>query len=116
MNQRLHDLADSIFESDHVSEQDEFNFIQHILDNSQYTSLDEFCTAHITAESAQDLVFAKDDVMQDYVSNNELSFDLIVESIQAVPATFAYNLAIATPELATALLDALMYYRTAGRI
>jgi hypothetical protein len=116
MNQQLHELADSIFEYNEISEQDEQDFLMYLLSTSYHTNLDEFCTKHIPMESAQHLVFAKDDVMEDYVSNNELPFNLIVESIQAVPATFAYNLAFDTPELAAELLDALLYYRTTRKI
>jgi hypothetical protein len=116
MNQQLHELADSIFEYNEISEQDEQDFLMYLLSTSYYTNLDEFCTKYIPMKSAQHLVFAKDDVMEDYTSNNELPFNLITAAIEPSPATFAYNLTIDTPELATELLDALLYYRTTGKI
>ena len=77
-------------------------------------SIEEFSKQNIIQDDVEALALADDWFVQHCASLVPIDFDSIDEHIN--PNKYAYHLAYSNPELATQLLDELLYYRNLGRI
>ena len=77
-------------------------------------SIEEFSKQNILQCDAEALALADESFVQHCASLVPIDFDSIDEHIN--PNKCAYHLAYSNPELATQLLDELIYYRNLNRI
>lgn len=77
-------------------------------------SIEEFSKQNILQCDVEALALADDWFVKHCASLVPVDFDSIDEHIE--PDKYAYHLAYSNPELATKLLDELLYYRNIGRI
>jgi len=124
MNQFIYDYDESLeFEGGYISESDEQELIEHILEESQYTDLDQFALSNVSYDDALNLVQSTDsfnDDVYEWLSHqpNGISNQFVEhlsESPKAVESV-AYTLAYEYPELGTKLLQELLYYSNQGRL
>lgn len=77
-------------------------------------SIEEFSKQNIIQRDVEALALADESFVQHCASLIPIDFDSIDQHIE--PNKYAYHLAYSNPELATQLLDELLYYRNLGRI
>ena len=77
-------------------------------------SIEEFSKQNILQGDLEALALADESFVQHCASLVPIDFDSIDEHIK--PDKYAYHLVYSNPELATKLLDELLYYRNIGRI
>ena len=77
-------------------------------------TIEEFSKQNILQCDVEALALADDSFVKHCASLVPIDFDSIDEHIE--PDKYAYHLAYFNPELATQLLDELLYYRNLGRI
>jgi len=77
-------------------------------------SIEEFSKENILQGDVEALALADDCFVKHCASLVSVDFDSIDTHIK--PDKYAYHLAYSNPELATQLLDELLYYRNLGRI
>ena len=77
-------------------------------------SIEEFSKQNILQRDVEALALADESFVNHCASLVPVDFDSIDEYIN--PSKYAYHLAYSNPELATQLLDELLYYRNLGRI
>ena len=77
-------------------------------------SIEEFSKQNIQQRDVEALALADDSFVRHCVSLVPVDFNSIDEHIE--PDRYAYHLAYSNPELATKLLDELLYYRSMNRI
>ena len=77
-------------------------------------SIEEFSKQNILQCDAEDLAITNDSFVQHCTSLVPVEYQSIDEHIE--PNKYAYHLAYSNPELATQLLDELLYYRNLNRI
>ena len=77
-------------------------------------SIEEFSKHNILQSDVEALALADDLFFQHCASLIPVDFDSIDQHIE--PDKYAYHLAYSNPELATQLLDELLYYHNLGRI
>ena len=77
-------------------------------------TIEEFSKQNILQCDAEALALADESFVQHCASLVPIDFDSIDEHIN--PNKYAYHLAYSNPELATQLLDELLYYRNLNRI
>ena len=77
-------------------------------------TIEEFSKQNILQGDVEALALADDSFVRHCASLIPIDFDYIDEHIE--PNKYAYHLAYSNPELATQLLDELLYYRNLGRI
>ena len=77
-------------------------------------TIEEFSKQNILQGDAEALALADESFVQHCASLVPIDFDSIDEHIN--PNKYAYHLAYSNPELATQLLDELLYYRNLNRI
>lgn len=77
-------------------------------------TIEEFSKQNILQGDVEALALADDSFVQHCASLVPIDFDSIDEHIN--PNKYAYHLAYSNPELATQLLDELLYYRNLNRI
>ena len=77
-------------------------------------TIEEFSKQNILQCDVEALALADDSFVQHCASLVPIDFDSIDEHIE--PDKYAYHLAYSNPELATQLLDELLYYRNLNRI
>lgn len=77
-------------------------------------SIEEFSKKNILQGDVEALALADESFVQHCASLIPIDFDSIDEHIN--PNKYAYHLAYSNPELATQLLDELLYYRNLNRI
>ena len=77
-------------------------------------TIEEFSKQNILQCDVEALALADDSFVKHCVSLVPIDFDSIDEHIE--PDKYAYHLAYSNPELATQLLDELLYYRNLNRI
>ena len=84
--------------------------IEHLAD----MSIEQFSKQNILQCDAEALALADESFVQHCASLVPIDFDSIDEHIKS--DKYAYHLAYSNPELATQLLDELLYYRSLNRI
>lgn len=84
--------------------------IEHLAD----MSIEQFSKQNILQSDVEALALADESFVNHCASLVPVNFDSIDEHIE--PDKYAYHLAYSNPELATQLLDELLYYRNLGRI
>ena len=123
MNQFIYDYDESLEYERYISEDNEQELLEHILEQSNYTDLTKFTIENITYEDALNLVQSTDayegDVTE-WLSNqpeglSEQFINHLSTGTKPVERV-AYSLAYENPLLATQLLDELLYYRFIKRI
>ena len=77
-------------------------------------TIEEFSKQNILQCDVEALALADDSFVQHCASLVPVDFDSIDQHIE--PDKYAYHLVYSNPELATQLLDELLYYRNLGRI
>ena len=77
-------------------------------------SIEEFSKQNIIQRDVEALALADESFVQHCANLVPVEFDSIDQHIE--PDKYAYHLAYSNPELATQLLDELLYYRNLGRI
>ena len=77
-------------------------------------SIEEFSKQNILQGDVEALALADDSFVQHCASLVPVEYQSINQHIE--PDKYAYHLAYSNPELATQLLDELLYYRNLGRI
>ena len=77
-------------------------------------TIEEFSKQNILQCDVEALALADESFVQHCASLVPIDFDYIDEHIK--PDKYAYHLAYSNPELATQLLDELLYYRNLNRI
>ena len=77
-------------------------------------TIEEFSKQNIIQGDLEALALADESFVQHCASLVPIDFDSIDEHIE--PDKYAYHLVYSNPELATQLLDELLYYRNLGRI
>ena len=77
-------------------------------------TIEEFSKQNIIQRDVEALALADESFVEHCASLVPIDFDSIDEHIN--PSKYAYHLAYSNPELATQLLDELLYYRNLGRI
>ena len=77
-------------------------------------TIEEFSKQNILQSDVEALALADESFVQHCASLVPIDFDSIDEHIN--PNKYAYHLAYSNPELATKLLDELLYYRNLNRI
>lgn len=77
-------------------------------------SIEQFSKQNILQRDVEALALADDCFVKHCASLVSVDFDSIDTHIK--PDKYAYHLAYSNPELATQLLDELLYYRNLGRI
>ena len=77
-------------------------------------SIEEFSKQNILQRDVEALALADESFVQHCANLVPIDFDSIDEHIN--PNKYAYHLAYSNPELATQLLDELLYYRNLNRI
>jgi hypothetical protein len=77
-------------------------------------SIEEFSKRNISQYDVEALALADESFVEHCVSLELSSFDSIDDYVN--PSKYAYHLAYSNPELATQLLDELLYYRSMNRI
>ena len=77
-------------------------------------SIEKFSKQNILQSDVEALALADESFVNHCASLVPVNFDSIDEHIE--PDKYAYHLAYSNPELATQLLDELLYYRNLGRI
>ena len=77
-------------------------------------SIEEFSKQNILQCDVEALALADDSFVQHCASLVPVEYQSIDQHIE--PDKYAYHLAYSNPELATQLLDELLYYRNLGRI
>ena len=77
-------------------------------------TIEEFSKQNILQCDVEALALADESFVQHCASLVPIDFDSIDEHIET--DKYAYHLAYSNPELATQLLDELLYYRNLGRI
>ena len=77
-------------------------------------SIEEFSKQNILQRDVEALALADESFVQHCASLVPIDFDSIDEHIN--PNKYAYHLAYSNPELATKLLNELLYYRNLNRI
>ena len=77
-------------------------------------TIEEFSKQNILQCDVEALALADDSFVKHCASLLPVDFDSIDQHIE--PDKYAYHLAYSNPELATQLLDELLYYRNLGRI
>ena len=77
-------------------------------------TIEEFSKQNIIQRDVEALALADDWFVQHCASLVPVEYQSIDEHIN--PSKYAYHLAYSNPELATQLLDKLLYYRNLGRI
>lgn len=77
-------------------------------------SIEEFSKQNIIQRDVEALALADESFVQHCASLIPIDFDSIDQHIE--PNKYAYHLAYSNPELATQLIDELLYYRNLGRI
>jgi len=124
MNLFIQDYEQTLeFEGGFISEVDESDLIEHILDNSEYTTIEQFALSNVSYEDALNLVQSTDSFAYDvaeWLSHqpngmSEQFIERLSESPKAIESV-AYSLAYTHSELGTKLLDELLHYRSIGRI
>ena len=124
MNQFIYDYDESLeFEGGFISEADESELIEHILDNSEYTTIEQFALSNVSYEDALNLVQSTDsfsDDVAEWLTHQPTGMsDQFAEHLLEAPKAIesvAYSLAYTHSELGTKLLDELLHYRSIGRI
>jgi len=124
MNQFIHDYEKSLEYGDgFISEVDESALIEHILDNSQYTTIEKFALSNVSYEDALNLVQSTDSFsyfVAEWLTHqpngmSEQFIEHLSESPKSIESV-AYALAYTHSELGTKLLDELLHYHSIGRI
>ena len=77
-------------------------------------TIEEFSKQNIIQRDVEALALADESFVQHCASLIPIDFDSIDQHIE--PDKYAYHLAYSNPELATKLLDELLYYRNLNRI
>ena len=77
-------------------------------------SIEEFSKQNILQGDVEALALADESFVQHCANLVPIDFDSIDQHIE--PNKYAYHLAYSNPELATQLLDELLYYRNLNRI
>ena len=77
-------------------------------------TIEEFSKHNILQSDVEALALADDSFVQHCASLVPIEYQSIDQHIE--PDKYAYHLAYSNPELATQLLDELLYYRNLGRI
>ena len=77
-------------------------------------SIEEFSKQNILQRDVEALALADESFVEHCASLVPVEFDSIDQHIE--PNKYAYHLAYSNPELATQLLDELLYYRNLNRI
>ena len=77
-------------------------------------TIEEFSKQNILQCDVEALALADESFVQHCANLVPVEFDSIDQHIE--PDKYAYHLAYSNPELATQLLDELLYYRNLGRI
>ena len=77
-------------------------------------SIEQFSKQNILQCDAEDLAITNDSFVRHCASLVPVEYQSIDQHIE--PDKYAYHLAYSNPELATQLLDELLYYRNLGRI
>ena len=77
-------------------------------------SIEEFSRQNILQRDVEALALADESFVEHCASLVPVNFDYIDEYVN--PSKYAYHLAYSNPELATKLLDELLYYRNLNRI
>ena len=77
-------------------------------------TIEEFSKHNILQSDVEALALADDSFVQHCASLVPVEYQSIDKHIE--PNKYAYHLAYSNPELATQLLDELLYYRNLGRI
>lgn len=106
-------LLQAIEHSYSITEPDESEVIEAIELLAGMT-IEEFSKQNILQRDVEALALADDLFVQHCASLVPVDFDSIDEHIES--DKYAYHLAYSNPELATQLLDELLYYRNLGRI
>lgn len=124
MNQFINDYNDSLECAGFISKDEEQELIEYILEESQYTDMEEFTSTNITYDDALNLVQSSDsfnDDVYEWLSHQPSSgladhfVSELTESPNAVES-IAYSLAYEHTELGTKLLQELLYYQYQGRL
>ena len=119
MNEYIKDYNFAV-DLDGISAEDELELINHILDKSSNTNLEEFAIANISYDDALTLVQSDDSFTGDAIYWLSNQPNGISEAAFGTPDStdeLAYSLAYTYPEAGTALLDELLEYRNKyGRI
>jgi hypothetical protein len=105
---------------DGITAEDELELVNHILEKSEYTNLEEFAIANIAYDDALTLVQSNDEFTEDaiyWLSDQPNGPSDAAFGTPGSTAEIAYSLAYTYPEAGTTLLDELLEYRNKyGRI
>ena len=95
---------------------EEVELVDHILSKSDYNSIELYSKSNLTTDDAIELLQDNTNIYKllEVVDIGNKELEVIITSIE--PSKFSYFLAYEEPELATQLLDELLYYRKLGRI
>lgn len=95
---------------------EEVELVDHILSKSDYTTPKLYSLSNLTTDDAVQLLQNDANIhkLLKVVNIGNKELEVILNSIK--PDKFSYFLAYEEPELATKLLDELLYYRNLGRI
>lgn len=97
-----------------ITKDEEIELVEHILDNSIHTSIEDFAKSHINYFDALEIAQSDDyfaSAALEYLDNRDLL------PVKLPPLNkLAYNLVYDNPTEATNLLEELLYYRSLGRI
>lgn len=106
-------LSQAIYHSYSIIEPKESEIVEAI-ELLAGMSIEEFSKQNILQRDVEALALADDWFVQHCASLVPVEYQSIDEHIN--PSKYAYHLAYSNPELATKLLDELLYYRNLGRI
>lgn len=113
----LPQLIQAFYDTTSVNDADEQETLDIIFECSDFIlHREDYAKQHILPEDAQAIALSDKYFISDYVENGNLSMELVATAIADHPEHLAYHLAFTKSELATQLLDELLYYRTQGRI
>ena len=102
---------------DGITEEQEQELIEHILEESVYTDLSTFTLANISHAEAMELAQQSDTFWEEAVSYNYIPPSILLDELKhQSPTDLAYTIAYEHTELGTQLLDELLDYRRLGRI
>ena len=106
-------LLQAIYHSCSITEPDESE-VNEAIELLAGMTIEEFSKHNILQSDVEALALADDSFVQHCASLVPVEYQSIDEHIE--PDKYAYHLAYSNPELATQLLDELLYYRNLGRI
>lgn len=107
---------DDLNEDKPITADQELELLDHILQESQFIDSLDYAKLSISSLDALDIVAADESILPDVVDTIAWSYEHVAFTIAEHPEQFAYHLAFHNPELATQLLNELLYYRSVGRV